>query len=67
MTLVGDDDEVVGLITFGADNENDTILALSANGIGKRSELDAYRMTKQAAKAIQSEAEKAVDAISSAM
>ena len=28
---------------------------------------DAYRMTKQAAKAIQSEAEKAVDAISSAM
>ena len=28
---------------------------------------DAYRMTKQAAKAIQAEAEKAVDAISSAM
>ena len=28
---------------------------------------DAYRMTKQVAKAIQNEAEKAVDAISSAM
>ena len=52
MTLVGDDDEVVGLITFGADNENDTILALSANGIGKRSELDAYRMTNRGGKGV---------------
>ena len=39
--------------------------ALGAMMLPKNS--DAYRMTKQAAKAIQSEAEKAVDAISSAM
>ena len=38
--------------------------ALGAMMLPKNS--DAYRMTKQAAKAIQSEAEKAVDAISSA-
>ena len=39
--------------------------ALGAMMLPKNS--DAYRMTKQAAKAIQNEAEKAVDAISSAM
>lgn len=39
--------------------------ALGAMMLPKNS--DAYRVTKQAAKAIQSEAEKAVDAISSAM
>lgn len=39
--------------------------ALGAMMLPKNS--DAYRMTKQAAKAIQSEAEKAVDAISAAM
>ena len=39
--------------------------ALGAMMLPKNS--DAYRMTKQVAKAIQNEAEKAVDAISSAM
>ena len=39
--------------------------ALGAMMLPKNS--DAYRMTKQAAKAIQNEAEKAVDAISAAM
>ncbi len=52
MTLADDDDEVIGLITFGADNEGDTILALSANGIGKRSELDGYRMTNRGGKGV---------------
>ena len=51
MTLVGDDDEVIGLITFSADC-NDTIMALSANGIGKRSELDAYRITNRGGKGV---------------
>ena len=39
--------------------------ALGATMLPKNS--DAYRMTKQAAKAIQNEAEKALDAISAAM
>lgn len=52
MTLADDDDEVIGLITFGADNEGDTILALSANGIGKRSELDGYRITNRGGKGV---------------
>lgn len=52
MTLADDDDEVIGLITFGADNDGDTILALSANGIGKRSELDGYRITNRGGKGV---------------
>ena len=50
------------LLTMGA---GIAVGALGAMMLPKNS--DAYRMTKQAAKAIQSEAEKAVDAISSAM
>ena len=52
MTLQGDDDEVIGLITFGEENAGDTILALSANGIGKRSELDGYRLTNRGGKGV---------------
>lgn len=51
MTLVGDDDEVIGLLTFGADC-HDTIMTLSANGIGKRSELDGYRITNRGGKGV---------------
>ena len=45
--------------------ENIHLTALGAMMLPKNS--DAYRMTKQVAKAIQNEAEKAVDAISTAM
>ena len=50
------------VLTMGA---GVAIGALGAMMLPKNS--DAYRMTKQAAKAIQNEAEKAVDAISAAM
>lgn len=51
MTLDDDNDEVVGLITMTANTTN-TILALSEKGIGKRSELDSYRMTNRGGKGV---------------
>ena len=51
MTLDGPDDEIVGLITLQADTE-DTILVLSANGIGKRSRLEDYRITNRGGKGV---------------
>jgi len=51
MTLDGDDDEIVGLITLGADSTA-TILALSEKGIGKRSAVDTYRVTNRGGKGV---------------
>lgn len=51
MTLDGGDDEVVGLITMSPAMPS-TILVLSENGIGKRSILDAYRMTNRGGKGV---------------
>ncbi|MCH5219809.1 MAG: DNA gyrase subunit A [Muribaculaceae bacterium] len=51
MTLDGGDDEVVGLITLPQDTE-DTILALSEKGIGKRSDIESYRITNRGGKGV---------------
>lgn len=51
MTLDGDDDEIVGLITLAADSAS-TILALSEKGIGKRSEVNSYRVTNRGGKGV---------------
>ncbi|MDE6397319.1 MAG: DNA gyrase subunit A, partial [Muribaculaceae bacterium] len=51
MTLDGPDDEIIGLITL-ADDTEDTILVLSANGIGKRSRLEDYRVTNRGGKGV---------------
>ena len=57
MTLDGADDAVVGLITMTADDQK-SILALSENGIGKRSLLDGedgqpiYRITNRGGKGV---------------
>lgn len=51
MTLDGDDDEVVGLITMPANSAN-TILALSEKGIGKRSLVDTYRLSNRGTKGV---------------
>ena len=51
MTLDGDNDEVVGLITISPESP-DSILALSQNGIGKRSTLDEYRVTNRGGKGV---------------
>ncbi len=50
ITLASDDDEVVGMIAV---NEMDTdILVVSANGYGKRSQLDDYRITNRGGKGV---------------
>lgn len=51
MTLDGPEDAVVGLITIEPESA-DTILVLSENGIGKRSEIDGYRITNRGGKGV---------------
>lgn len=51
MRLAGDDDEVVGLITFEAGSEN-TLMTLSEKGYGKRSLIDGYRITNRNGKGV---------------
>ena len=52
MTLHGPEDEVVGMITVSENDTTSTILVISNNGYGKRSELDEYRKTKRGAKGV---------------
>lgn len=52
MTLQSGDDEVVGMITVKENDPNTTILVISANGYGKRSDLEEYRQTKRGAKGV---------------
>ncbi len=50
ITLANDEDEVIGMIAV---NEMDTdILVVSANGYGKRSQLDDYRITNRGGKGV---------------
>ena len=51
MRLDGDDDAVVGLITMPADT-TDSVMVISAEGYGKRTELDAYRITNRGGKGV---------------
>ncbi len=51
MTLNAPDDEVVGMICMSTDTNND-ILVVSANGYGKRSPLEDYRVTKRGGKGV---------------
>lgn len=51
MTLDGDDDEVVGMITVPQDTTDD-ILVVSEKGYGKRSDLDDYRITNRGGKGV---------------
>jgi DNA gyrase subunit A len=52
MTLQDDTDEVVGMFAIMQDDKDSTILVISENGYGKRSELDEYRKTKRGAKGV---------------
>jgi DNA gyrase subunit A len=52
MTLQGEDDEVVGMLTVKEHDSDSTILVISENGYGKRSELEEYRKTKRGAKGV---------------
>ena len=52
---IEDDDEVVGMICVDADkaaSENRTILVVSENGFGKKSELEDYRLTSRGGKGV---------------
>lgn len=51
MTLGGPDDEVVGMITMKADSK-DTILVVSENGYGKRSDLEDYPVHNRGGKGV---------------
>jgi DNA gyrase subunit A len=50
ITLANDKDEVVGMIT--AEDENCTIMVVSENGYGKRSDLEDYRVTNRGGKGV---------------
>ncbi len=52
---IEDDDEVVGMIcvdTQKVEEENRTVLVVSENGFGKKSELDDYRLTSRGGKGV---------------
>ncbi len=51
MTLASPDDEVVGMICMAPDTTND-VLVVSANGFGKRSPLEDYRVTNRGGKGV---------------
>ena len=51
MTLAGDDDEVVGMICMPKGTEN-TIMVISEQGYGKRSDLEEYRITNRGGKGV---------------
>ena len=50
ITLADDNDEVVGMIAVNDDEAN--VLVVSANGYGKRSKLDDYRITNRGGKGV---------------
>ena len=51
MSLDGGDDEVVGMIVVN-DAEKETIMVVSENGYGKRSQVDDYRKTSRGVKGV---------------
>ena len=50
ITLTGDTDEVIGMITV--ENESDDVLVVSENGYGKRSSIGDYRITNRGGKGV---------------
>ncbi|OAV45427.1 DNA gyrase subunit A [Lewinella sp. 4G2] len=53
ISLQGAEDEVVGMVTIDHEQDQDkTILVVSANGIGKRSNWDDYRITNRGGKGV---------------
>jgi len=52
ITLDGEDDSVVGMISVDPNDEGRTVLVVSEKGYGKRSKLDEYRMTNRGGKGV---------------
>jgi DNA gyrase subunit A len=51
MKLDGGDDEVIGMICM-APEDNHTVMVVSENGYGKRSDIDGYRITNRGGKGV---------------
>ncbi|WP_321437067.1 DNA gyrase subunit A [uncultured Bacteroides sp.] len=51
MTLDGDDDEVIGMICI-KDKETESVMVVSEQGYGKRSDIDDYRITNRGGKGV---------------
>lgn len=51
MTLDGEDDEVIGMITMNGE-PGETVMVVSENGYGKRSALEDYRITNRGGKGV---------------
>ena len=51
MTLDGPDDEVIGMICI-KDSEKETVMVVSEQGYGKRSEIEDYRITNRGGKGV---------------
>lgn len=51
MRLDGGDDEVIGMIVIN-DKEKETVMVVSENGYGKRSDIDSYRTTARGVKGV---------------
>ncbi len=52
MKLHDDNDEMVGMLTVSENDKASTILVISENGYGKRSEIEEYRKTKRGGKGV---------------
>ena len=52
VTLEGDDDEVIGMISVNVEKESKNILVVSEKGYGKRSNIDDYRITGRGGKGV---------------
>ena len=52
MTLKGDDDIIVGMVSVDPSDEETTILVISEKGNGKRSSLEDYRVTNRGGKGV---------------
>jgi len=52
ITLDGEDDAVVGMISVDPNDESRTVLVVSEAGYGKRSKLEEYRMTNRGGKGV---------------
>ena len=52
MTLLNDDDAVVGMVTLDPTDESVTIMVVSEQGMGKRSAFDDYRETNRGGKGV---------------
>lgn len=51
MTLDGEDDEVIGMVAIN-DKETESIMVVSEQGYGKRSEIEDYRITNRGGKGV---------------